>query len=85
MQSCFFHTTNSGKRKLLTDAWYDVELVVDLLVHGGGDDPDFREGIGHRVDTHLCHQQGQQEDLILRHVMVLQGKMRGERESEKAH
>lgn len=43
------------KKNLLTDAWYDVELVVDLLVHGRGDDADFREGIGHRVDTHLCH------------------------------
>lgn len=32
---------------VLTDAWYDVELVVDLLVYGGGDDPNFREGVGH--------------------------------------
>ena len=55
----------------LTDARYDVELVVDLLVHGSGDDADFREGIRHRVDAHLCHQQGQQEDLVLCYIMVL--------------
>ena len=59
---------------LLTDAWYDVELVVDLFVYSGGDDADFRESVGHRVDAHLCHQQGQQEDLILRYVVVLHKK-----------
>lgn len=56
---------------VLTNAWYDVELVVDLLVYGGGDDPNFREGVGHRMDPHLSHQQGQQEDLILSYIVVL--------------
>lgn len=57
--------------KLLTNSWNDVELVVDLLIHGGGDDADFRESVGHRVDAHLCHEQGEQEDLIFGHIMVL--------------
>lgn len=48
-----------------------MELVVDLLVHGGGDDADFREGVGHRVDAHLRHQQGQEEDFILCYIVVL--------------
>lgn len=68
---------NSKRRGLLTDAWYDMELLVDLLVHGGGDDADFREGVGHRVDAHLSHEQGQQEDLILGYIVVL---YRGEEE-----
>lgn len=58
----------------LTDAWNDVELVVDLLVHRCGDDADFREGVGHGVDAHLCHQQRQQEDLVLGYVVVLGGR-----------
>lgn len=33
--------------RLLTDARYDVEEIVDLLVHSCGDDLDLREGIGH--------------------------------------
>lgn len=67
-------------RNLLTDARYDVELVVDLLVHGGGDDADFREGVGHRVDAHLRHEQGQQEDLVLGDIVVLH---RTERRDDK--
>lgn len=63
----------------LTDAWNDVELVVDLLVHRCGDDADFREGVGHGVDAHLCHQQRQQEDLVLGYVVVLGGRRGRER------
>lgn len=63
-------------RKGLTDARNDVELVVDLLVHGGADDADSGEGVGHRVDAHLSHEQRQQEDLVLRHVVVLQVRQR---------
>lgn len=62
---------------LLTDAGDDVELVVDLLVHGGGDDADLREGVGHRVHAHLRHQQRQQEDFVLRDVVVLKGEEEG--------
>lgn len=42
-----FHVSCSLQIPVLTNAWYDVELVVDLLVHSGGDDADFGEGIGH--------------------------------------
>lgn len=66
-------------RIFLTDARDDVELVVDLLVHSRGDDTDFGEGVRHRVDPHLCHEQGQQEDLVLCYVVVLQEE-RGQRE-----
>lgn len=55
----------------LTYAWYDVEEVVDLLVHSRGDDLDLWESVGHRVDSHLCHQQGHQQDLVLLDVVVL--------------
>lgn len=55
----------------LTYARYDVEQVVDLLVDSCGDDLDLREGVGHRVDAHFCHQQRHQQDLILLDVMVL--------------
>lgn len=55
----------------LTDPWDDVELLVDLLVHGGADDAHFGESVRHRVNAHLRHQQRQQEDLILGHVVVL--------------
>lgn len=63
------------RTNILTDAWYDVELVVDLLVYGSGDDADFGEGVGHRVDAHLRHEQRQQEDLVLCDIVVLQEKM----------
>lgn len=62
----------SGNTKILTNARDDVELVVDLLVHGGADDADAGEGVGDRVDAHLGHEQRQQEDLVLRDVVVLQ-------------
>lgn len=55
----------------LTYAWDDVEEVVDLLVDSRGDDFDLRESIGHRVDSHLCHQQGHQQDLVFLNVVVL--------------
>lgn len=69
----------------IPDAWYDVELVVDLLVYGSGDDPNFREGVGHRMDPHLSHQQGQQEDLILSYIVVQQNSDRHERSSSGGH
>lgn len=56
----------------LTDAGDDVELLVDPLVHGRGDDADSGESVSHRVHPHLGHQQRQQEDALLRHVVVLQ-------------
>lgn len=43
-------------RETPTNARDYVELVVDILVDGGGDDADLGEGVGHRVDAHLCHQ-----------------------------
>ena len=55
----------------LTDAGDDVEQIVDLLVHRRGDDLDLGEGVGHRVDPHLRHEQGHQQDLILLDVVVL--------------
>ena len=55
----------------LTDARDDVELLVDLLVHGRGNDADPREGVRHGVDAHLCHEEGEQEDPFLWHVVVL--------------
>ncbi|VCX42376.1 unnamed protein product, partial [Gulo gulo] len=58
----------------LTDARDDTEKVVDALVHRRGDDSHSWERVGHRVDTHLCHKQRQQEDLVLRNVMVLRPK-----------
>lgn len=58
---------------LLTYAWYDVEEVVDLLVDRRGDDFDLRESVGHRVDSHLCHEQRHQQDLVLLDVVVLNG------------
>lgn len=61
----------SEQVQLLTDSWNDVELVVDLFVHSGGDDADFRESVGHGVNAHLRHEQGEQEDLILSHIVVL--------------
>lgn len=66
---------------VLTDARNDVELVVDLLVHGGGDDADSGEGVGHRVDAHLGHEQGHQEELVLRDIMVLQKMAEADRRS----
>lgn len=36
----------SQDQTVLTDAWNDVELLVDLLVHGGGDNADPGEGVG---------------------------------------
>lgn len=56
----------------LTDAWYDVEEVVDLLVDRRGDDFDLRESVGHRVDAHLGHQQRHHQDLVLLDVVVLE-------------
>ena len=41
----------------LTDARDDAEEVVDALVYCCGDDSNAREGVGHRVDTHLRHKQ----------------------------
>ena len=58
----------------LTDAGDDVEQIVDLLVHRRGDDLDLGEGVGHRVDPHLRHEQGHQQDLILLDVVVLKEK-----------
>lgn len=66
---------------LLTDARNDVELVVDLLVHGGGDDADSGEGVGHGVDAHLSHEQREQEDFVLCNVVVLQKTAETERRS----
>lgn len=57
----------------LTYAGDDAEEVVDALVHRRGDDSHARESIGHRVDAHLRHEQRQQEDLVLGHVVVLRG------------
>lgn len=56
---------------LLTYARYDVEEVVDLLVHSCGDDFDLWECVGHRMDSHFCHEQRHQQDLILLDIMVL--------------
>ena len=58
----------------LTDAGDDVEQIVDLLVNRRGDDLDLGEGVGHRVDPHLRHEQGHQQDLILLDVVVLKEK-----------
>lgn len=69
---------------MLTDAGDDVELVVDLLVHGRGDDADLREGVGHRVHAHLRHEQGQQEDLVFCYVVVLEGKVWRSRQRTRA-
>lgn len=49
-----------------------MELIVDLLVHGCGDDAHLGEGVGYGVNAHLSHQQRQQEDLILLNIMVLE-------------
>lgn len=67
----FFFLTALWVCLLLTYAWDDVEEVVDLLVHGRGDDFDLREGVGHRVDAHLRHEQRHQQDLVLLDVVVL--------------
>lgn len=61
---------------MLTNAWDDVELIVDLLVHGCCDDAHLGESVGYRVNAHLSHQQRQQEDLILVDVMVLKPRHR---------
>lgn len=66
---CCFRGGNS-----LTDAWDDVELIVDLLVHGCGDDAHLGKGVGYRVNAHLSHEQRQQEDLILLDIMILKPK-----------
>lgn len=50
--------------------WDDTEKVIDTLVHSCGDDSHAWESVGHRMHTHLCHEQGQQKDLVLRHIMV---------------
>lgn len=76
MRLCLKFQDISWNTDVLTDARNDVELVVDLLVHGGGDDADSGEGVGHRVDAHLGHEQRHQEELVLRDVVVLQ-KMTG--------
>lgn len=55
----------------LTDAWDDVELVVDLLVHSCGDDAYFGKGVSDGVNAHLSHQQRQKKDFILLDIMVL--------------
>lgn len=65
--------TGALVRVLLTYARDDVEEIVDLLVHSRGDDFHLWEGVGHRVDAHLRHQQGHQQDLVLLNVVVLHG------------
>lgn len=42
----------------LTYAWDDTEKVIDTLVHRCGDNSHTWKRIGHRVYTHLCHEQG---------------------------
>ena len=66
----------------LTDAGDDVEQIVDLLVHRRGDDLDLGEGVGHRVDPHLRHEEGQQEDPLLLHVVVL-GPSQGDGQTDR--
>lgn len=68
---------------LLTYARYDVEEVVDLLVDSRGDDFDLGERVGHRVDSHLCHQQRHQQDLVLLNVVVLNRNPRALKTSTK--
>lgn len=48
-----------------------MEEVIDLLVDGGGDDFDLREGVGHGMNTHLSHEQRNQQDLLLLNIMIL--------------
>ena len=36
---------------VLTNAWQDVEGVVDYGVDSSRDEADFRKGVGNRVDT----------------------------------
>lgn len=55
----------------LTDTGNHVQEVVQALVHRRGDDFHLGEGVGHRVDAQLCHQQRDQDDLILPHLVVL--------------
>ena len=38
---------------IVTNARYDVEVFIDLLVNGGSDYPDSRVGVGHGVETKL--------------------------------
>lgn len=55
----------------LTDTGNHVQEVVQALVHRRGDDLHLGEGVGHRVDAQLCHQQRDQDDLILLHLVIL--------------
>lgn len=55
----------------LTDTGNHVQEVVQALVHRRGDDFHLGEGVGHRVDAQLRHQQRDQDDLILLHLVIL--------------
>lgn len=48
-----------------------MQEVIQTLVHCSGDDFHQGEGVGHRVHTQLSHQQRNQHDLVLLHLVVL--------------
>lgn len=62
--------------QILTNAGDYPEKVVHLLVHSCGDDLHAGESIGDGVDTHLRHEQGEEEDLVFWDIMVLRERHR---------
>lgn len=69
--SFFFLLPVASAAPPLTDTRNHMQEVVQVLVHCRGDDFDLGEGVGHRVDAELCHQQRDQDDLILPHLVIL--------------
>lgn len=69
----------------LTDAGLDVELLVDDRVDGRGHDADLGEGVGHRVDAGLSHEQRAEHDVLLGHVVVQQHPHRHDGRRPRGH
>lgn len=67
--SLFFYFLSAAPP--LTNTGNHMQEVVQALVHCRGDDFDLGEGVGHRVDAELCHQQRDQDDLVLPHLVIL--------------
>lgn len=70
-QQRFFLLPLASAAPPLTDTRNHVQKVVEALVHRRGDDFDLGEGVGHRVDAELCHQQRDQDNQILPHLVIL--------------
>ena len=58
---------------VVADSGKNVELAVHLWVHRRRDDLHAGEHVGDRVDAQLGSKHGDEEDPLLRHIMILTG------------